>query len=104
MFFKKPGLAGAMLTGVAAIGVGLATAQEPGDARRTGPTAPRTGAIQLPPAADLIYKYVKLRKPREYNWQRIPWLVDLPEAIHQAKAENRPILLWISGDEPLGRC
>ena len=51
-----------------------------------------------------MYKYVKRRLPGELKWQQIPWLVDLPEAIRQAKAESRPILLWVSGDDPLERC
>ncbi len=60
-------------------------------------------AARLSPAADLIYKYVK-KHPGQFAWQRIPWLVDLPEAIRQSKAENRPVLLFVSGDDPLQRC
>ena len=42
--------------------------------------------------------------PGELRWQQIPWLVDLEEGIRRARAEDRPLLLFVSGDEPLGRC
>jgi hypothetical protein len=41
---------------------------------------------------------------REQKWKRIPWMLDLDEALTQAKKEKRPLLLWTSGDEPLDRC
>ena len=42
--------------------------------------------------------------PAELKWQKIPWTRDLAEGQRLAKAEGRPIFLWASGDEPLGRC
>ena len=84
--------------------MGLAVGQSSGVARRTAPTVPSPAADRLPPAADVVYKYIKLRRPHALNWERIPWLVDLPEAVRQAKAENRPLLLWVTGDDPLERC
>lgn len=41
---------------------------------------------------------------RELTWQKIPWVLDLMEARRMAKAENRPIFLWATGDDPLERC
>ncbi len=43
-------------------------------------------------------------KPGEYKWKQIPWIVDLNEGIRLAREEKRPILLWVSGDDPLERC
>jgi hypothetical protein len=40
----------------------------------------------------------------ELRWQEIPWLSDLNEGLRLAQQENRPLLLWTTGDEPLGRC
>ena len=102
---KKPRIAAAALIVMGAIEIELAAYQPPSVARRPSPTAARSGAFSLPPTADLFYRYVMARRtPTEFNWQRIPWLADYPEALHQAKAENRPILLWLSGDDPLDRC
>jgi hypothetical protein len=84
--------------------MGWAAYQAPADAPRTRPARPGPEAPRLPPAADVIAKYVKLRRPGELKWQRIPWLVDLPGAIRQARAEARPLLLFVSGDDPLERC
>jgi hypothetical protein len=40
----------------------------------------------------------------EVRWLQIPWVLDLTEAAKASKAENRPLLIWASGDEPLERC
>jgi len=82
----------------------LALGQVPADSRRTTPAAARPEAVRLPQAADRIYRFVKLRKPGELNWQQVPWLTDLSEAVRQAKAENRPLLIFAAGDEPLEQC
>ena len=43
--------------------------------------------------------------PRPTKWRdAIPWVLDLDEGIRLAKAEQRPLLLWTSGDDPLERC
>jgi hypothetical protein len=31
-------------------------------------------------------------------------MLDLSEAIRIAGAERRPVLIWVSGDDPLERC
>jgi hypothetical protein len=49
------------------------------------------------------YKVIVPRES-EMRWREIPWLVDLDEAVRLAKKEKRPILLWVSGDDPLQRC
>jgi hypothetical protein len=40
----------------------------------------------------------------ELAWLKIPWMLDLKAAQRTAKAEDRPIFLWVTGDDPLGRC
>lgn len=42
--------------------------------------------------------------PQPTRWLEIPWLLDLNEGIRLAKQENRPVLIWVSGDDPLERC
>jgi len=42
--------------------------------------------------------------PQELRWQQIPWLTDLAEGQKVARAERRPIFLWVTGDDPLERC
>src|SRR5262245_58835055 len=41
---------------------------------------------------------------KESQWKRIPWMTDLEDAVKVAKKENRPLLLWTAGDDPLERC
>jgi hypothetical protein len=40
----------------------------------------------------------------ELVWLKVPWVLDLKAAQRTAKAEGRPIFLWVTGDDPLGRC
>ncbi len=42
--------------------------------------------------------------PQELRWQQIPWVTDLAEGQRLARAERRPIFLWVTGDDPLERC
>jgi hypothetical protein len=42
--------------------------------------------------------------PRSTRWLNVPWLGDLNEGLRVAKAEKRPVLIWVSGDDPLERC
>ena len=42
--------------------------------------------------------------PEELRWQQIPWVTDLAEGQRLAKAEGRPIFLWVTGDDPLESC
>jgi hypothetical protein len=66
----------------------------------------KSGSIaeQLPAEARVVYRYVTQPLPGELRWRQIPWLLDLDEAVRRAREENRPLLLFVSGDEPLGRC
>lgn len=49
-------------------------------------------AAQLRPTADML------------RWYAVPWQHDLNEAVRQAKAENRPLFVWVADGEPLDRC
>ena len=51
-----------------------------------------------------MYGFVTTPHPGELKWQQVPWLTDLREAMRQARAESRPLLLFVSGDEPLQKC
>lgn len=66
------------------------------------------GAVVAPPGlsaeAARMYRLVKTPHRGELGWQKVPWLTDLDEAMRLAKAENRPLVLWVSGDDPLEKC
>jgi hypothetical protein len=56
----------------------------------------RKAAAYRPTASDL-------------RWREIPWVTDPAEALAQAKAERRPLLVWLAGGRkqdgtPLERC
>jgi hypothetical protein len=103
MFFMRWGIAAAVLAGLGTSGMGLAAGQSPGGARRPA-TAQKRVPARLAPKAAFMYKCVMERPPGSLKWQRIPWLGDYPEAIRQARAENRPLLLWVADEDPLERC
>jgi hypothetical protein len=62
------------------------------------------------PAQDDAWKELAERaavvKPtaKELAWLTIPWVLDLTAAQTTAKAEGRPMFLWVTGDDPLERC
>jgi hypothetical protein len=58
---------------------------------------------RLPAEVAKRYAYLKLGSDN-IKWKQIPWVLDLPAAIRLAKEEKRPLLLWVSGDDPLERC
>jgi hypothetical protein len=61
---------------------------------------------QDPTFAEELARRAAIIKPRpgEYKWRQIPWTLDLAEGIRLAAAERRPLLMWVSGDDPLERC
>ena len=58
------------------------------------------------PATDDLETRASAVKPtaQELTWLGVPWILSLAEAQNAARAEKRPILLWVSGDDPLERC
>jgi len=65
-----------------------ASAQGPG---RLPPWEAKAFALVHPPEGAMKYR-------------QVPWHTDLAEAIKEAKAEKRPLFLWVAGDPPLERC
>jgi hypothetical protein len=104
MFVKKWIVAVAVLTSLGTAGVGLAAGQSADAGRRPARTSWTPDATRLYGEASLLYNYVKMRRPGELKWQRVAWMTDLSEALREARAENRPILIWATDDEPLERC
>ncbi len=104
MHFMRLTVAATVLVGVGLTVPGKARGQSRTDARRNPPTATQPGANRLGPEASKIYRYVHMMKPGDLDWQQIPWLVDLEDGVRLAKAENRPILIWATDDDPIDRC
>jgi hypothetical protein len=65
-----------------------------------------TGPFPSLSRADELLDRAAVIKPGagELAWLKIPWVLDLKAAQQTAKAEGRPIFLWVTGDDPLGRC
>jgi len=70
------------------------------DSRPNGEPADVKG---LPAQAAQLYADTVLF-PQPTRWLEIPWLLDLNEGMRLAKKERRPLLIWVSGDDPLERC
>jgi hypothetical protein len=68
------------------------------------PARRNPGLDRLPSDAARMYGFVMTPHPGELGWQQIPWQTDLREAVRQAKTEGRPLLLFVSGDDPLEKC
>ena len=59
-----------------------------------------------PPTPDELTARAQAIRPRadELKWQQIPWLRGLEQAQRVARRERRPIFLFVSAYDPLGRC
>jgi hypothetical protein len=68
--------------------------------------SPASRASETAPAPEELARRADIIKPSadELNWTRIPWVLDLAEGQRLARAEKRPIFLWVTGDDPLERC
>ena len=102
-FVMGRNLVAASLLALMATGT-FATPEPPHEAELPNETASGVDADRLPADAGRVHRYVTTPLPGELRWQQIPWLLDLEEGMRRARAENRPLLLFVSGDEPLGRC
>jgi hypothetical protein len=74
-------------------------------AEPTKPAKPAGGAAELPKLDDKTYKaMVDLVRPapEELHWKEVGWSNDLMTAVAEARALNRPILLWSDQGNPLG--
>jgi hypothetical protein len=63
-----------------------------------------------PELAELLRKAAAYRPAaRDLVWRQVPWHTDPADAFAQAKAENRPLFVWLAGGRgrdgsPLERC
>jgi hypothetical protein len=70
-----------------------------------GPPAFPTRALYMEAYGPLLRRADAVKPlSEELHWQKIPWMTDFEEAQRLARAERRPIFLWVSSDDPLGRC
>jgi hypothetical protein len=68
------------------------------------PVSAAEDVARLPTAAARLYADTTLF-PRPTKWRdAIPWVLDLEQGLRLATQEQRPLLLWTSGDDPLERC
>jgi hypothetical protein len=105
MLPTKLKLAAAVLFAASGAGVAAVLFSFPGLAGEepTGEKQTRSDACRL--SKDAAERYAALLpRAEELKYRDIPWLVDLSEAIAVAKEEKRPVLIWVSGDEPLELC
>ena len=67
-------------------------------------------AEEVPEREGLLKKALAIRPPAaDFAWQQIPWHTDAAEALKEARAERRPLLVWLAGGRdrdgsPLERC
>jgi hypothetical protein len=63
-------------------------------------------ACSAPRARDDVAARADAIRPRpgELGWRAIPWRRDLVEGQEAARRERRPIFLFVSAYDPLGRC
>jgi len=74
-------------------------------AAAVAPPAAPTGAADLEAYAPLFRRADVVKPlPAELRWQQIPWVLDLAEAQRLARAERRPLFVWVSSHDPMGRC
>jgi len=61
---------------------------------------------QTRPALADLQRWAAVIKPSpdELKWRQIPWVLDLAKGQRLAEREERPIFLWVTGDDPLERC
>jgi hypothetical protein len=81
----------------------LALATVASGALRADGLSPRNDLDRLPEWQVRRYHVIKPRA-EEVRWRQIPWLTDLNEGVRLTQKERRPLLLWVSGDDPLERC
>ncbi len=84
----------------AALALTVVVALARGDPR---PVGTHPDVARLPKEAAQLHAATMVF-PQSTRWLDVPWLVDLNEAIRTAKSEKRPVLIWVSGDDPLERC
>jgi hypothetical protein len=68
------------------------------------PVSAKEDVARLPAPSARLYAETTLF-PQSTKWRdAIPWVLDLSAGIRLASEEKRPLLIWVSGDDPLERC
>jgi hypothetical protein len=68
------------------------------------PVSAQEDVARLPAPCARLYADTTLF-PQPTKWRdAIPWVLDLGAGIRLAREERRPLLIWVSGDDPLERC
>ena len=68
------------------------------------PVSAKEDVARLPAASAHLYAETTLF-PQPTKWRdAIPWVLDLNTGLRLARNEKRPVLIWVSGDDPLERC
>jgi hypothetical protein len=65
---------------------------------------PTSDVSRLSPEAARMHSAIRRTQPGELAWQQIPWQLDLEAARRASKQENRPLLMFVSADDPLENC
>ena len=68
-----------------------------GQANADAPPAPRLDSTSF----ETLWKQV-VPGADELEWLEIPWRAVLGDAVHEAHAADKPILLWAMNGHPLG--
>lgn len=81
------------------------TRPDPGPATAPGSDVAQALDKARPDLAELERRATQIRPTAaEQRWKDIPWMTSVVEAQKVAQAEKRPVLMWISDDDPLDRC
>lgn len=94
----------AAIAGAACLGRGLLVSEAAPAPVAEKSTAGVTAPSGLSPEAARMYVAVRKPRPGELGWQQIPWGTDLQNAARVARTEKRPLLIFVSGDDPLEKC
>lgn len=72
--------------------------------------AASASAADVPERAELLKKAAAVRPAAaDFAWQQIPWHTEAAPVLKEARAENRPLFVWLAGGRdrdgsPLERC
>ncbi len=61
-----------------------------------------TASTKLTESSYHNVRFSVLARPRNELWTEIPWRPNLAEAIREARAQDKPILLWMMNGHPCG--
>ena len=64
---------------------------------------------EVPPEFAQLERQAVRPPAAQFRWQEVPWHTDAATALAEARAEKRPLLVWLAGGRdrdgtPLERC